>query len=394
MAALWFSVTSNLACSAANLGPNDNDHIVRLHGLHFAVDGHPFVPVGVNNHYLTFGTQGEVEAVLDGAVALGATTISTFLQPVIGDPKLPGSTIWDSQSRFETSNLGTHGVYMLSWDSQNQKMIFNDGPNGLGRLDLLVVEARKRGLKLIIAFLDFWSFTGGAQQMRAWYGSSDKNTFFFQDERTKADYKAWVAHVLDRVNPLTGIAYKDEPAIFAWELMNEPDGEPGGLMLSWTNEMAHFVKSLDSKHLLASGHANVATRLSDIGLPDIDFGTWHGYPLYYDLSNEQFGKLISDFCSMGRKAGKPVLLEEFGLARSHNDQAEVYRSWLQRIEADDACAGWLVWRLVGRQESGKWPTDRADQFDIHPESGETWTILREAARELIARRGAAAPSAN
>ena len=276
---------------------------------------------------------------------------------------------------------------MLSWDSDQRKMVFNDGPNGLARLDTLVVEARKRGLKLIVAFLDFWAFTGGAQQMRAWYGSTDKNTFFFRDERTKADYRAWVTHVLNRVNPLTGTAYRDEPAIFAWNLMNEPDGEPSELILSWTSEMAHFVKSIDSQHLLTSGHANVSTRLSDLGLPDIDFGTWHGYPLYYNLSNEQFGKLISEFCAMGRKAGKPILLEEFGLARSNSNQADVYRSWLQRIEDDDACAGWLIWRLVGRQESGNWPSDRVDQFDVHPEIGETWAVLREATRKLIARRG-------
>ena len=101
LATVWLALANVLTCSAANVDLSANDHIVRRDGLRFSVNGRPFVPVGVNNHYLTFGTSAEVEAVLDGAVALGATTIRTFLQPVIGDPKLPSSTIWDSKSRYE-----------------------------------------------------------------------------------------------------------------------------------------------------------------------------------------------------------------------------------------------------------------------------------------------------
>jgi mannan endo-1,4-beta-mannosidase len=363
---------------------------VSRQGTAFVLDGQVFTPVGVNNHYLTFGTSAEVERVLDGAAKIGANVVRTFLQPVIGVPGAPsGSTIWDYDSKAETSNLGVNGHYMVFWNPITRQMGFNDGPTGIGKLDTLVAEAKKRNLRLVIALLDFWAYTGGAQQMRAWYGSDDKHTFFFTDPRTKADFKAWIAHVLNRVNPLTGVAYKDEPAIFAWELMNEPYAKPERLFLQWVTEMSAVVKAIDPRHLVASGHAGVSDKMSDLAIDTIDFGTWHGYPLYYNLPNEKFATLIDDMCALGRRHQKPVLLEEFGLARSHPDQAQVYESWLSRIERNPDCAGWLVWRLVGRQDHGDWPKDAHDQFDIRDDGSPIWFVLQGAMARLKAARNLA-----
>ena len=47
---------------------------------------------------------------------------------------------------------------------------------------------------------------------------------FFRSNLCRAWFKAFITHVLSRVNTVTGVAYKDEPAIFAWELINGAGG--------------------------------------------------------------------------------------------------------------------------------------------------------------------------
>ncbi|KAG0492768.1 hypothetical protein HPP92_006166 [Vanilla planifolia] len=84
-------------------------------------------------------------------------------------------------------------------------------------------------------------------------GSDDE---FFTNAVVKGYYKNHVKTVLTRYNTLTGTAYKDEPIIFAWELMNEPrclSDSSGNTIQAWITEMAAHVKSIDQNHLLEAG---------------------------------------------------------------------------------------------------------------------------------------------
>ena len=72
--------------------------------------------------------------------------------------------------------------------------------------------------------------------------------------------------------------------------------------------------------LVTSGHANVENGLADIKIASIDFATWHGYPLYLNQTFKEMDTLINEYCDVAASAGKPVLLEEFGYARSNPDR--------------------------------------------------------------------------
>jgi mannan endo-1,4-beta-mannosidase len=76
---------------------------------------------------------------------------------------------------------------------------------------------------------------------------------------------------------------------------------------------------------------------------------------------------------LAARAKKPVLLEEFGYVRFDPDSAEAYAMWLDTLTRDPNCAGWVVWRLVSRQDSGRYPVDEHDQFDIRNDGSASGT---------------------
>jgi hypothetical protein len=144
--------------------------------------------------------------------------------------------------------------------------------------------------------------------------------------------------------------------------------------------------------LVPAGHANIIEKMSDLTTPTLDFGTWHGYPLFYRLTPAQFNDTITEFCGLATRVKNPVLFEEFGYARSNRDSVESYAMWLDTLTRDRSCAGWMVWRLVSLQNSGPYPVDQVEHFDVHNDGCPLWNVLRAAtARAMQTRKAIAIP---
>ena len=91
-------------------------------------------------------------------------------------------------------------------------------------LDWVLSEADKRSIKVILVLTDYWEYNGGVAQYLDWSGATrnaNKNDFF-TDRACKRMYEANARILIERVNVFTGRRYRDDPAIFAWELINEP----------------------------------------------------------------------------------------------------------------------------------------------------------------------------
>jgi len=90
----------------------------------------------------------------------------------------------------------------------------------------------------------------------------ERHALFFSDADAKAMYKNNAKYILNRVNTVNGRAYKDDPTIIAWNLINEPRCEtwlkPANdncpqRMQAWLEEMAAFVRSQDANHMITVG---------------------------------------------------------------------------------------------------------------------------------------------
>ncbi|THU57986.1 hypothetical protein C4D60_Mb03t09360 [Musa balbisiana] len=215
-------------------GVGDEWGVVERKGNQFVVGGQPFYFNGFNTYWLLMlavdkSTRGKVSDVFRQASSIGLTVCRTWAFNDGGWRALQKSPSVYDEDVFKA-------------------------------FDFVLSEARKYKIRLVLPLVNNWESYGGKAQYVRWGNASGLNLTsdddFFSDPTVKGYYKDHVKVLLNRANTLTNITYKDDPTIFAWELMNEPrcPSDPSGDKLQeWIQEMAFHVKSIDSVHLLGTG---------------------------------------------------------------------------------------------------------------------------------------------
>jgi mannan endo-1,4-beta-mannosidase len=152
------------------------------------------------------------------------------------------------------------------------------------------------------------------------------------------DFKATIRHVIMRKNTLTGVAYRDEPAIFGWETGNELDSTA-----EWTRDIAAYIKELDPNHLVIDGRSLHGVPLTSLEDPSVDVITTHHYPWGDD---HDFTKPIRAAHAL-TKGKKPYFVGEFGFVETPHISATI------QTVIDDGISGALLWSLrMHRREGG------------------------------------------
>lgn len=201
-------------------------------------------------------------------------------------------------------------------------------------LDKVLEVANKTGVRLIIPFVDNWAWWGGIAEYAAFRGKNKEA--FWTDPQVMADFKRTIEYVINRTNTYTGVKYKDDKAILAWETGNELQ-----CPAKWTSQIAGYIKNLDKNHLLIDGLFTGVLRDESIDEPLIDIVTTHHYP---KDPREMLERVRAN--RMRAKGKKPYFIGEFGFV-----QTGAVRQLLD-IVICEGISGALIWSLRFRNRDG------------------------------------------
>ncbi len=200
-------------------------------------------------------------------------------------------------------------------------------------LDKVLEVANKSGVRVIIPFVDNWVWWGGIKEYADFRGKSKEQ--FWTDPQLIEDFKKTVDYLINRTNTYTGVKYKDDKAILAWETGNElvcPH--------SWTHEIAAYIKSFDSNHLVVDGYHTKILRQDSIDDPSIDIVVSHNYSSGRSLINEV------KQCRKIARGKKPYIVGEFGFVKT-SEVEELLDTLI-----NEGASGAMIWSLRFRSRNG------------------------------------------
>jgi hypothetical protein len=207
-------------------------------------------------------------------------------------------------------------------------------------LDMTMAIANRKGIRIIFPFIDNARWWGGIEACAAFRDKTREN--FWTDPNLFEDYKAIVNSVVNRTNSITGVKYRDDKTILAWETGNELICPP-----EWTVKAAAYIKSIDQNHLVMDGYH--LTPVRDLSLQDknIDIVTTHHYPVMFriPISPAEMIEQIKKSAALAR-GKKAYVVGEFGFIPTKDVES------LLDAVIDEKINGVLIWSLRFHNRDG------------------------------------------
>lgn len=201
-------------------------------------------------------------------------------------------------------------------------------------LDMVLAVANRKGIRVIIPFIDNWKWWGGIEAVAAFRDKSAKD--FWTDPELFEDYKNIVSFVINRTNTVSGVKYCDDKAILAWETGNELS-----CPYEWTTRAVTFIKSIDQNHLVIDGFHSTNLRDESILDENIDIVATHHY------SKNPTETVNQIKTNMAKSRGKkPYFVGEFGFIPTDGVKTILH------AVINEKTSGALIWSLRYHNRDG------------------------------------------
>ncbi|KAL3136290.1 hypothetical protein ABBQ32_007295 [Trebouxia sp. C0010 RCD-2024] len=303
-----------------------------------------FVPVGMNAWMLLETVVGTSNNLPNNP--LGLNQVDFTMQAAVNN----------SQTTVRMFGHGVNSTMAL----QPEQGVYNE--SAFRALDYVIERAGFYGIKLILTFGDQWNAADSKINYLRWGDAVNNTNLFFTSPTIQGFYMDHITTVFNRNNTITGVLYKDDPAIMAWDLMNEvrcecfpqtlypayptnveclPECADG--LDNWVQMMANHTKQVDPNHMVTVGYEGYwnkdDTRVQynpgngwagisgqdftrNMGHAEIDFTEIHFWPdLWFATGTQQqitvdqqqfLSNWMTQHAQAAAELGKPLILEEFG----------------------------------------------------------------------------------
>jgi len=211
-----------------------------------------------------------------------------------------------------------------------QPLATTNGVRDWTAFDRTLAVANARGYKVIATLIDQWGDCGvtttpgyGYKDVN-WYQSAYKQ----RDQGGTVSYREWVQEVAAR--------YRNEPAVLAWQLVNEPEVMPfsgadcstvpestaAAVLKAFAADVSAAIKAADPNHLVSLGtigSGQCGTQSEDykevMSIGALDLCEFHDYTPNQLLPGDQWNGLQVRLTQCG-ELSKPLLVGELGVKPS------------------------------------------------------------------------------
>ncbi|MCP9223541.1 cellulase family glycosylhydrolase [Erythrobacter sp. LQ02-29] len=239
-------------------------------------------------------------------------------------------------------------------------------------LDYAMAELGKRGMTAVLVLSNFWEWSGGLQTLlwratgtymdmgdpaHPWPAFADATAQFYANETAREFYDTHLQRIVGRTNTITGRRYVDDPAIFSWQLANEPRAGGSDAAIArnkaayydWIDTTAARLRALDPNHMVSLGQegtegCNGQEAVVLRAHRNVDYLTAHIWPLNWEWADgddlqgtwptvqEKTSAYLDTHERLARDLGKPMIVEEFGFPRDGESYDPAAKTeWRQRF---------------------------------------------------------------